>query len=105
MLAEMGRTDDAVRELGYALEIDPTYPNGFLKRGMLRMVEKEQALPRGRQRMMSTVLWDSFTGSAPYRDIFLRTLKPSFFLGLALETLKTLLSRRPDETRSLGSRP
>jgi tetratricopeptide (TPR) repeat protein/TolB-like protein len=37
MLAEMGRTDDAVRELGYALEIDPTYPNGFLKRGIFHL--------------------------------------------------------------------
>jgi hypothetical protein len=32
---------------------------------------------------MSTVLWDTFTGSAPYRDIFLRTLHPGF-LGVFL---------------------
>lgn len=37
MLAEMNRTSDAVRELGYALEIDPTYPNGFLKRGIFHL--------------------------------------------------------------------
>jgi tetratricopeptide (TPR) repeat protein len=37
MLADMGRTNDAVRELGYALEIDPTYPNGYLKRGILHL--------------------------------------------------------------------
>ena len=32
----------------------------------------------GGQRRMSVVLWDSFTGSAHYRDIFLRTLHPGF---------------------------
>ena len=49
-----------------------------MKRGILRMISKEQ--PRdGIHRHMSTVLWDTFTGSAPYRDIFLRTLKPAFW--------------------------
>ncbi|MFZ1059838.1 MAG: hypothetical protein WAP47_11695 [Candidatus Rokuibacteriota bacterium] len=28
--------------------------------------------------MMSIVLWDMFTGSAPYREIFFRTLDPRF---------------------------
>jgi tetratricopeptide (TPR) repeat protein len=37
MLAEMNRLDEAVRELGYALEIDPSYPNGHLKRGILHL--------------------------------------------------------------------
>ncbi|UCG76541.1 MAG: tetratricopeptide repeat protein [Gemmatimonadota bacterium] len=37
MLAEMNRLDEAVRELGYALEIDPSYPNGYLKRGILHL--------------------------------------------------------------------
>ena len=27
---------------------------------------------------MSTVMWDMFTGSAPYRDVFMRTLRPAF---------------------------
>ena len=37
MLADMGRTADAVRELGYALDIDPAYPNGYLKRGIFHL--------------------------------------------------------------------
>ena len=37
MLADMGRNGDAVRELGYALDIDPTYPNGYLKRGIFHL--------------------------------------------------------------------
>lgn len=49
------------------------------RRGVLRMVSREQQMEGGPRRM-SMVLWDVFTGSAPYRDILLRTLHP-FFLG------------------------
>ena len=41
------------------------------------MVRGEQVNP-GATRRMSLVLWDMFTGSAPYRDVFLRTLDPRF---------------------------
>jgi flavin-dependent dehydrogenase len=54
----------------------------FERRGVLRMVSEEQKKETG-TRHMSTVLWDTFTGSAPYRDIFLRTLHPGF-LGVFL---------------------
>ena len=36
---------------------------------------------------MSTVLWDTFTGSAPYREILLRTLHPGFLTRLVWETM------------------
>lgn len=48
----------------------------FLK-GVLSMVMREQAGP-GTRRPMSTVLWDLFTGGAPYARIFYRTLDPRF---------------------------
>jgi flavin-dependent dehydrogenase len=50
------------------------------RRAMFRMASKEQS-GDGR-RPMSTVLWNMFTGSAPYREIFLMTLHPKFFVGL-----------------------
>jgi flavin-dependent dehydrogenase len=50
---------------------------GPVRRGMVRMVEKEQR-KKGAPPHMSMVLWDMFTGSAPYRDIFLRTVRPGF---------------------------
>ncbi len=46
---------------------------------ILRIVSKEQKERRSPKRM-SAVLWDMFTGSAPYKDVFLRTLHP-FFLS------------------------
>jgi len=48
----------------------------FARRAVWRMVSGEQQ-NSGRRRM-STVLWDIFTGSAPYREVFLRTLHPAF---------------------------
>ena len=51
----------------------------FAQEAVVRMATDEQ---RGdsKQRTMSTVLWDMFTGSAPYSDIFYRTLSPLFIL-------------------------
>ena len=56
----------------------------FTRRTILRLVQHEQQglhPPR-----MSGVLWDLFTGSAPYKDILRRTLHPAFLwrLGCAL---------------------
>jgi len=54
----------------------------FLRRGVLRMTALEQQR-EGRKRLMSSVLWDVFTGSAPYKEILLRTFHPMFPLRLA----------------------
>jgi flavin-dependent dehydrogenase len=61
----------------------------FLRRAMLRMVEREQKRPGAPQRM-SGVLWDMFSGSAPYGDILSRMLSPVFlarYLALAAASL------------------
>ncbi|MBF0614071.1 MAG: hypothetical protein G8237_09815 [Magnetococcales bacterium] len=58
----------------------------FLRRGMVRMVRSEAAM-RGERRDMSRVLWDTFTGSATYVEIFLRTLHPRFIGRLFVSTL------------------
>ena len=46
-------------------------------RAILRMVAREQ-LENGGRPGMSMVLWDLFTGSAPYREILWRMLRPGF---------------------------
>lgn len=61
----------------------------FSRRAVLRMVDREQRRV-GSHPYMSSVLWDTFTGSAPYKEVFLRTLDPLFLshfiwdLGVAL---------------------
>jgi flavin-dependent dehydrogenase len=49
----------------------------FTRRGVWRMVSHEQRTG-GANHGMSSVMWDTFTGSAPYQDVFLRTLHPAF---------------------------
>jgi flavin-dependent dehydrogenase len=55
---------------------------GFARRGVMHMIQAEQAQAKAPRRM-SGVLWDMFSGSAPYTDIFLRTLQPAFLGSLA----------------------
>jgi hypothetical protein len=57
----------------------------FTRRALLRMTRLEQK-KEGEERRMSMVLWDMFTGSAPYLEIFKRTLHPKF-LGVFLWNL------------------
>ncbi len=64
---------------------------GFARRGLRQMIIGEQGKP-ARRRRASSILWDTFTGSAPYRDIFQRTLHPAYiaeFIGhLAVSALE-----------------
>ena len=64
-----------------------------LRRGVVRMTAREQAR-QGGARPMSSVLWDTFTGSAPYRDILRRTMNPSFPLALAWNVIAASLPIR-----------
>lgn len=57
-----------------------------LLRGTLAMAAREQ-LDGAAVRRMSIVLWDMFTGSAPYREVFRRTLDPRFVGRFAWETV------------------
>ncbi|MBF0311285.1 MAG: hypothetical protein HQL56_17345 [Magnetococcales bacterium] len=62
----------------------------FLRRGMVNMVRGELSRPM-EQRVMSRVLWDTFTGSATYREIFLKSLQPRFLWKLFLGTMRGLV--------------
>jgi flavin-dependent dehydrogenase len=63
----------------------------FARRGLFRMTVREQK-HKGIRRRMSNVLWDTFTGSASYRDVFLRTLHPAFLGRFLHESLVGLFS-------------
>ena len=71
----------------------------FSRRAVLRMTMDEQQNSK-RARRMSMVLWDMFTGSAPYREIFLRTLHPAFWLRLGWDLLVSFVSPRSTLNRS-----
>jgi flavin-dependent dehydrogenase len=69
----------------------------FLRRGVLRMTAQEQR-EAGKNRRMSSVLWDVFTGSAPYREILLRTFHPAFPLQLMWNLVAGNLLRAEQKT-------
>lgn len=50
----------------------------FARQAILNLTANEQE-KAGHLRRMSMVLWDMFTGNAPYKEIFVRTLHPAFW--------------------------
>ena len=64
----------------------------FARRAIVAMTQAEQL--NGRTRHMSSVLWDMFSGSAPYKDIFMRTLHPGFLGRLGWSLGRALLPQR-----------
>lgn len=60
--------------------------SAVLKRGLLHLVGKEQAQEHSPLRL-SSALWDTFTGSAGYRNILRRFLHPGLLYGLVKSTL------------------
>ena len=53
----------------------------LMRRAMLRMSQREQSRA-GSKPHMSSLLWNMFTGSAPYTEMFRGTLHPGFVLNL-----------------------
>jgi flavin-dependent dehydrogenase len=66
----------------------------FARRGVLRMTVSEQRRQDSARRM-STVLWDLFSGSASYTNVFMRTLHPAYIASLVWN-LGAGNIRRPD---------
>jgi hypothetical protein len=66
----------------------------FARHAMLKMTFKEQKHPHKNQ-TMSTVMWDMFTGSAHYQEIFLRTVSPVFLVNFTWNMV-TSLFRQPE---------
>jgi len=59
------------------------------RRAILLMTVAEQQRD-GRLRRMSGILWDMFSGSAPYKDIFMRMLHPGFAAGFVWAFARSL---------------
>jgi len=66
------------------------------RRAMLRMAQKEQQ-KAGARPHMSSLLWNMFTGSAPYTEMFRGTFHPGFIGNLLLSVLSALGPQRVAE--------
>jgi len=65
--------------------------SAFLKGALLSMVISEQR-KASHKRRMSSVLWDTFTGSAAYKNIFVRCLNPLLLVSLIWNIIKSILN-------------
>ncbi len=85
------RRDNALGKLCFmAVDVIKAFPS--LRHAMIVMAAAEQQWP-GPKRRMSTVLWDTFTGSAPYAEIFRRAVHPAFLARLGKEALLAAVTK------------
>jgi hypothetical protein len=83
------KTDNAIGKISFFVtELIQKFR--FARKALVSMTASEQTKP-GHLRRMSTVMWDMFTGSAPYKEIFLRTLHPAFLMRFMLEMARALI--------------
>ena len=54
----------------------------FLTSSMLRVVRKEQSDHADENKVLSTILWDMFTGNERYRAVFFRAVSPEMILKM-----------------------
>jgi hypothetical protein len=83
-------TDNAIGKVIFTI-VRQIQKKSFARDAILNMVAREQQGKATPERGMSLVLWDMFTGSAPYGEIFLRTLHPAFWTRFILNLLFSLL--------------
>ncbi len=91
--------DNSIGKLSFFV-VDRIKGFGFARRALVRMTAKEQAIP-GRAKRMSTVMWDMFTGSAPYKEIFLRTLHPAFLVNFGWSMMVSLFTPRKKKVKQV----
>jgi flavin-dependent dehydrogenase len=73
----------------------------YARRALYRMVVSEQK-KEGKSRDMSMVMWDLFTGSAPYSEILRRMVGVGFLIRLFWNTASSIVSDSPARKESAG---
>lgn len=66
----------------------------LLTKAMLEVVRKEQKSPESREKILSSILWDMFTGNERYKNVFFRSLKCQMHIDMWEGVFKSLV-RRP----------
>ncbi len=84
------RNDNAIGKLSFAITRQ-FQRRRVARRALLGMTAREQD-GAYRTRDMSQVMWDMFTGSAPYREVVTRTLHPRFLARLSWEFVRSGVS-------------
>ncbi len=97
------RTDNRYGKLIYRA-VGLIKKSRLLTRSVMRMARHEQKMP-GKQRWMSSVLWDIFTGSSSYRDVMMRCLRPGFWSRLIWNIVESIFTGPMTEDKAVKSGP
>lgn len=65
------------------------YP--FLTSAMLRVVRKESENHTDENKILSSILWDMFTGNERYKNVFYRAISPELIMKMTASTLRQIL--------------
>jgi len=64
---------------------------GFMNAAMLRVVNRESGGPTSGKKILSSILWDMFTGNERYRDIFMRAVSPELIVKMTGAVLREIV--------------
>jgi hypothetical protein len=66
----------------------------YLTKAMVEVVRKEQGDPNNSEKILSSILWDMFTGNARYKNVFFKSLKVKMHLDMWEGVFKSLGGRK-----------
>jgi len=64
----------------------------FLTSVMLSVVKKESRDLNYENKILSSILWDMFTGNERYKEVFYRAIRPELIMKMTASTIKTMFS-------------
>jgi flavin-dependent dehydrogenase len=65
----------------------------YLTKAMIEVVRKEQGDPNNTEKILSSILWDMFTGNERYKNVFLKSFKVKMHIDMWEGLFKGLLGR------------
>ncbi|MCJ7499434.1 hypothetical protein MUP29_04195, partial [bacterium] len=60
----------------------------FLTSVILRVVKRESKDHKDEKKILSSILWDMFTGNERYKEVFYRAISPELILKMTASTLR-----------------
>ena len=58
---------------------------------MLRVVKRESEDHKDGNKILSSILWDMFTGNERYKEVFYRAISPELIVKMTASTLRQVL--------------
>jgi len=63
----------------------------FLTSAMVRVVKRESENHKDEEKILSSILWDMFTGNERYKEVFKRAIRPELIVKMTTSTIRQIL--------------